>query len=492
MKKTAFNFIIAFVFFPSIAWAASYDCKQTTHLAEVTVCENFDLSVDDRVVSSLFHLEKRGAYFEVVKKSQKVWLKRRDQCAGDLSCLKMSYKNRIAELSSMAAKQGIKFFIGPATPWQIDSAEMLTSLRLVHGILENIDRHSLLPKLSGNDVEYFSNFWPNLIRYPGDETVDWREARTPLDKNPLSENKTTNEQISFGPGVAVDYEGISRCLKDTLFSKFEWRGVSFSSSAAIISNRCISFYFPSEWQQLRAGDLYFPLVSSELNHIQLQQNNKLLDSQSCKSLTALLKLDAKRLCEGSAYRAGIEYYRTLNLSLAKSPYKFPIWLQKISSVSGCPECLELNLSRDLLQLARDRIVQLDKKPECFFDDDGIYTCRDVFGESRLKACISGSHVYQVVQTADGAYTLRFWMNATQYLDNKKPKTTRGVLLSQGRLECSSQYFSFPNWAVKLGDVNECSTDEYPRALNNIAYIQCDRSTPYCSSNTGPMLCVGVD
>ena len=492
MKISVFSFIVTLVFFQNTSSAASYDCRQTTHPAEVTVCENFNLSVDDRVVSSLFQLNKSGTHLETLKSSQRAWLKQRDLCEVDLQCLRTSYKNRITELLSFATKQGNSFFTGPARPWQVESSKMLTALRLVHGVLENVDRHSLLPRLTGDDVEYFSNFWPNLIRYPGDETVDWREVRKPLDQNPLSENENANEQLSFGPGILVDYEGMSRCLKETRFSNFVWSGVSFSNPAVSVSGNCISFYFPSDWDQSNDEELYFPLVSSQLTYFRFSENNKLVDSQSCESLTARLKIDAKQVCQGNAYIAAIEYARVLHSSSTDSPYKFAIWLREISTSPNCRGCFELNLSKKLLQLARNRIAQTDNKPECFFDDDSIYTCRDAFGEARLKACVSGANVYQVSKSSEGTYELRFWANAARYLDNEKPKTTKGVLQSAGRLECSSQNFSFPKWAVRLGDTNECSTGDYPKALNNIGYVQCDRTTPYCGSKAGPMLCIGID
>ena len=482
-------FTIVFVLFlglfskPMIA--ASFNCDDATGVSERVICEDFNLSVDDRTVAALYNTALRGGE-KSIKISQREWMKVRDACLGDTDCLHASYEKRIAEL----AKPLSGYFTGPHEPWAVHSGKMRKAQRLVHGILENIARHSILPKLPGNDAEYFSKFWPHLAKWPNQEAIEWSKNLATLKEYPLAENSTPSDQISFGPRISVDYDEINNCLKTIKFSDFTWYGLAFSSSAVLISSKCLDFYFPADaqGQEGAEGDLLFPLISEA----QLLDASKSLGPMSCPDVAEAIQIPVIEICSGLSYLADIEYVRTLFLTLEENPYKFALWLKDVPLTSECTNCKKLFVTKEIVRLSRAETVGSDKDPECFFDKDGIYTCRNAYGEPNIKLCVSGSRMYEVARISDDVYELRSWASYSLYNNKSKPKTTRGERQTLGRLECATTTFVFPKWRLEFGDVNNCFTDEYPRAANTMAYIQCQKSNVYCESSAEPMLCIGIE
>jgi uncharacterized protein len=488
-KSSTTALVLFFGLFSEPVMAASFNCDDATKASERVICADFNLSVDDRMVADLYSAVVSAGQ-KPIKVSQREWIKQRDACLSDTACLSASYIKRITEL----AKSYGKFFTGPVEPWPGNSSKMLKARRLVHGILENIERHSILPKLPGNDAEYFSKFWPHLAKSPGQEAIDWNEPRATLKDYPLTENSTPSDQISFGSGISVDYDGINNCLKTIKFSDFTWYGLSFFDDGVLISSKCIDFYFPDYDGKGSEGDLPFPLISEAT----LLDTSKSLGPMSCTDVARAIEIPVSEICAGIAYQADIEYARTLLLALEENPYKFALWLKSIPFASECGICKKVFVAKEIARLSRAGIVRSSTDSECFFDKDGIYTCRNAYGEPNIKSCVSGSRTYQVARVSDSLYELRLWATNRLYRDRfyneeSKPKTTQGEEHSLGRLNCLTTNFHFPEWQLEFGEAYKCANEEdYTQAPNNMAYIHCQKSSIYCESNAAPMLCIGIE
>jgi uncharacterized protein len=95
----------------SPAAAADYapiDCAKASTSSELAICKSYTLGQSEAhmatlfgIVSSLVAMGQRGD----IGDAQRVWLKRRDQCDSDISCITAAYKERISALS--AAMDGI-------------------------------------------------------------------------------------------------------------------------------------------------------------------------------------------------------------------------------------------------------------------------------------------------------------------------------------------------------------------------------------------------
>jgi uncharacterized protein len=94
----------------SVGKAASFDCNKATTETEIAICSDFDLSIDDRIISYLFikHLEwrkGREAWFssqaleapsQEIITDQTNWLNEiRNLCGANLDCLTQAMDARI-------------------------------------------------------------------------------------------------------------------------------------------------------------------------------------------------------------------------------------------------------------------------------------------------------------------------------------------------------------------------------------------------------------
>ncbi|MDQ0391997.1 lysozyme inhibitor LprI family protein [Labrys monachus] len=93
--------------FPFAACAADYapiDCAKASSPAELAICRTYSLGQAEARMATLFGITtslvamgQRGD----IGDAQKRWLKTRDACGGDVSCLAEAYRRRIAELGAV-------------------------------------------------------------------------------------------------------------------------------------------------------------------------------------------------------------------------------------------------------------------------------------------------------------------------------------------------------------------------------------------------------
>jgi uncharacterized protein len=93
-----FPLFASFVALP--AYAASFDCSKAATATERTICAGASLSeLDDRLADLYKRASRNSAAPDSLRLEQREWLERRNSCK-DAGCIKRSYEQRIAQLSS--------------------------------------------------------------------------------------------------------------------------------------------------------------------------------------------------------------------------------------------------------------------------------------------------------------------------------------------------------------------------------------------------------
>ncbi|MFC6496499.1 hypothetical protein ACFP8Z_02535 [Gemmobacter lanyuensis] len=76
----------------------SFDCGLAASETETAICSSRDLWTLDRVMSRVYFYYKRmanGAQASAFLNTQRSWLTRRDECGGDVACLRERYSSRL-------------------------------------------------------------------------------------------------------------------------------------------------------------------------------------------------------------------------------------------------------------------------------------------------------------------------------------------------------------------------------------------------------------
>jgi uncharacterized protein len=104
---TGGSLVAAAVVLPLPVLAASYapvDCAKARAAAEIAICRTYSLGQAEARLATLFGIAtslvamgQRGD----ISDAQRRWLKVRDGCGGDVSCLTSAYQGRIDELSGL-------------------------------------------------------------------------------------------------------------------------------------------------------------------------------------------------------------------------------------------------------------------------------------------------------------------------------------------------------------------------------------------------------
>ncbi len=107
IKKTFFKYTsIVLVFaFPSVTFAASFDCSKASSSTEKLICSDANVSkLDEKLAISYKQALSVSVDKDVIKKQQREWLKKQHACK-NTSCLSQSYRARIDDLNSSAARE---------------------------------------------------------------------------------------------------------------------------------------------------------------------------------------------------------------------------------------------------------------------------------------------------------------------------------------------------------------------------------------------------
>lgn len=76
------------------AWSASFDCNKAAKETEIAICADPELSVLDDLMGILYSEHEKT---DLTILEQKKWLKFRDNCFSDTSCIKQQYITRLSQ-----------------------------------------------------------------------------------------------------------------------------------------------------------------------------------------------------------------------------------------------------------------------------------------------------------------------------------------------------------------------------------------------------------
>ena len=492
--------------------AASFDCGKASTATEKAICADFDLSVDDRILSYLFkkHLDWRkgreawynGKGTETPKheilKDQSNWLSNsRNQCGGNLDCLNKVMDERIdhylglVRLEKPRSGSNYQVYIR-----SVNNAK--NALRMFGSIFENIQRHGVLPSIENPNLALFSNRLPHLSGIDAYRLGDLEKVKDRIFK----ENSVAQEQVGFGKFVTVDYAGLNECLVGKSLQDVHWRGdwVLLSSEAYF---ECFTFYWPDgfvEDDTMSGGAVsvndepifqstddffYFPLLESKFINVDFSKVAQLFEICShnnyqnvCQN-DQILALDKLRALFSDKYigQSFTDNAKTIELINQNE--------ELISNLESCSNafCIQGLYLSEIENLNKLTEFNGEIPPYCSFNDDGIYTCGD------YDICMVGNSVLQLSKKGDEKYNLDVWTNYWEYdpwNGGADPSNSfEGIMYSSGTYPCTHDFYNFGS----LSMANPGCTEPGPEPVNTMFRVYCDGENVLCPEmNSDSMFC----
>lgn len=96
--------IVCLSLLPFVASAVSFNCNRATKAAEFAVCANYELSQLDDELAEAYHRVASFGCKELKRNKQIDWLKVRNKCKSNVSCLRNRYQERIAWLNDCSVR----------------------------------------------------------------------------------------------------------------------------------------------------------------------------------------------------------------------------------------------------------------------------------------------------------------------------------------------------------------------------------------------------
>ena len=308
-----FSVTCSLLIYPGPSLAASFDCDLATTAVENAICEDFHLSVDDRVLNFLYsqrlsapnssrqiptYVGRDGELFNWfepvsadeetigrVRQDQSDWLKyEREACGGDIACLRDGYSSRIDQLLQIVRLE--RPGSGNRINLNKEGAEK-ELLRLWASIFENIDRHGLFPQFV-DGAEYFAlNGTAQYLR---------SEIASPI----FHENDDPNLQGPLDWGVNTDYNSLIGCIGPAGLSDIHWWGRSMYLDTFAQLNDCLEMYWV-ERNQFGTGEMIFPRISTPFSEQAEDQPFRLAYAGLCGGF-----IETRSVCSDPSRRILIE------------------------------------------------------------------------------------------------------------------------------------------------------------------------------------------
>ena len=467
--------------------AASFDCSRATTETEATICSEYNLSVDDRIISYLYekHLNWRkgidawwsGDGIEIpvqdIKEDQKMWLiDVRDRCQSNVACLEEVLSLRIDHFLKLVRLERPQ----SGTNHQIyfSPGNSKVALRLFSAIFENIDRHGMLPQFTVPQNSYFTLNLPHSSELSGHDL----NTMEPIIDHFLDENSSKDAQLNFGKFIEIDYEGLTTCLKSKSLRDVKWSG-NWVYLNSIGYNDCIEFHWDSgffEHFNLHSGDpkeiMFFPLVQS--NFVKIASDSILNTLNICSGISQL------RFCEDRLFselnqtrlRFASEFFEQNLNAISTGLNSNTDFLTRLDS------CENIMCARSIFLESISEFDKLIKHageipPYCGFGEDGIYRC----GEAQV--CMSGISVFQLKKKNDELYQLDFWAEHWNYDpwngENTPTKSFDGESYLSGTYPCTHDVYSFDGISMSYGGCT--SGDIEPEGT--MFWLSCEGENELC-------------
>lgn len=475
-----------------LAYSASFDCSKGITNTEIAICSDYQLSVDDRIISYLYrkHLNWRKGIeawwsgngveipIEDIKADQKKWLiESRDLCSGEIDCLKNVLELRIEYFLNLVRLERPRS--GSNHKVHFSPQNSMDALRFFSGIFENIQRHSILPKFSNPSNAFHSENLPHASDVTGHDTNELQ----PITGHIFVENSSERDQLNFGKFIDIDYAGLTECLSSKSLQDVRWEGdwvllnsvgytdcVSFHWNDGFVQNTSMYFEEPKEL-------ILFPLVQSE--YVKKIESDDVLTTFNVCSDTS-----ANRFCQDDL----LSGLNALRLRFASE--FFEMNTQSISTtlsannqfVDRVDNCEDKACARELFLESISKLSNLLKyggniPPHCRFGSDGTYRC----GEAQV--CMSGISVFQLTKKSDDKFQLDFWAENWNYDpwngENIPTQSIEGERYSDGTYPCTRDVYSFDGISMSYGGCT--SGDIEPN--DTMFWLSCEKGSPFCGAET---------
>ena len=129
------------------AWSASFDCAKATTATEIAICADPELSALDALMGILFSESEKT---DLIILEQKQWLKFRDNCFSNTSCLKEQYLTRLS-----------------LNPFLLDNFQMFK-------IWDYVDKKIVLAVLTSEWLAYNGIYHLYLLDHTTLKSVKWQ------------------------------------------------------------------------------------------------------------------------------------------------------------------------------------------------------------------------------------------------------------------------------------------------------------------------------
>ncbi|NRP10084.1 MULTISPECIES: lysozyme inhibitor LprI family protein [unclassified Marinobacterium] len=489
-------FLSALTVFTAAADTAS-NCSNPTSKSEEVICTNFDLSIENRVLTYFYNLRiesprgysENGKYLDSnktdesliadIKGRQREWIESRDKCNGEISCLESLYKTRISALSEKIRLDGPS---GSKWDAYLDSPDQrIKASTLIASFLENASRHGLSPhfepaKSAIGDLQIVSQFG-----------LSKESFLLPTLELKGKENSSFKDPINFSNLAEIDSIALAECLKNKSLDDFWWHGnwVYLQSAA---QNECIEFLWPDMGT---TNELERPYIRSKfLKKISTIES---ATSDDCEILSTNSDVN---FCTDKTIQTLIssikEFLKQSNSDLSESllAESHLSWRNKaVHQLNYCNNtvgCLQEVLIERLKTLRMSAIAKGDtNKFFCHFNDSGIYVCPFGWNLDGASMCVTDSgNFYQLSKKSENKFQLSVRTNGDFLFDPEDQgfeSSTLGTPAANGTYPCNLNLeLSFPEWGLRWGQ-SSCYGGDDPTVMEEaiMTSISCDEHHEYC-------------
>jgi uncharacterized protein len=238
MKKV---FILLFSFVTFTCSAASFDCSRAKLPTEVTICSNLEISMLDEEMAHTYLLALKKEGGDKLKIEQRAWIKKRNNCGVDVSCLKSLYNARILELKKTSVIWSAQNWVNAVGKWtEADTTSIYGQFLIINkpsGEGFNFDLKAFSGSHTG-EIDGFAQFTTDGALFKSHEN-DCQLKFLPQDDTTLSIETSGDCWYYGGMGVAfggkflkgnyekilslVDIEVLKTEHKDKIFRKLVGR-----------------------------------------------------------------------------------------------------------------------------------------------------------------------------------------------------------------------------------------------------------------------------
>ena len=215
--------IVIMVFFTPTIFSASFDCSKAKLPAEIVICNDSEISkLDEEIVKAYEAVIKKGGSNEL-KESQRIWLRKRNDCGTDASCLKRLYVARISELKGKSVHWETADWKKSLGKWtEVETTSIYGQWLTIQEITDvgfKFDLNAISGAHTG-EINGFAKFIQDVALFKSDENNCQLEF-IPLDSESIK-IETSGDCWYYG-GMGISFGGkFLRGIHEKTLSLIDW------------------------------------------------------------------------------------------------------------------------------------------------------------------------------------------------------------------------------------------------------------------------------